>query len=125
MKTGAWGRGRQGWGRRIIGPSVALGLWLGVLAGAPLGAAPPPATVIERVGMLCPTGYLMSGAYCMPGRNARHAIRRSGLCPPGYLMNGDYCLAEPNATHVLPRTGICPPGYSMWGDYCIAGRSRH
>jgi len=99
---------------------------MGLLASVPASAGPPAATVIERVGMLCPPSYLASGDYCVPGYNARHAIRRISLCPPGYLAYSDYCLAGPTARHTLPRrSGICPPGYARWGDYCVSRPGNH
>lgn len=49
---------------------------------------------IARVGS-CPTGYRVSGEYCVAARKeAKHAITRFGACPKGYHSSGNYCLED-------------------------------
>jgi len=41
----------------------------------------------------CPMGYFISGAYCVPSRNATNAIEKQGSsCPMGYYTSGSYCV---------------------------------
>ena len=49
---------------------------------------------IARVGS-CPTGYGVSGEYCVASsENAKRAITRFGTCPKGYHSSGNYCLED-------------------------------
>jgi len=49
---------------------------------------------IARVGS-CPTGYSVSGEYCVAASmEAKHAITRFGACPKGYHSSGNYCLED-------------------------------
>jgi len=44
----------------------------------------------------CPTGYNTSGAFCVPGPNARPAIAKNGNCPTGWNTQGNYCVKKSN-----------------------------
>jgi len=35
-----------------------------------------------------------SGAYCLAGAGARHAVPKTGSCPSDYSTSGGYCLAS-------------------------------
>lgn len=114
--------------RRIGLMSIATALrrrhagWLLGLALCPLltlaqtDQAPRP---IAKLGS-CPTGYLTSGAYCVPRTDARPAIEKQGPCPTGYLSSGSYCLAREQAPPVIPKVGSsCPTGWLTSGGYCV------
>jgi hypothetical protein len=62
-------------------------------------AADLSAVALPKVGS-CPSGYLTSGAYCLAGNNAKHAIRKSGSCPSGYMTSGRYCLNGSNRQRI-------------------------
>jgi len=67
----------------------------------------------------CPTGYHTSGDYCLPGENARFAIKKTGNCPTGYSTSGKNCVANKNAKPVIVKNGNCPTGYHSSGNYCL------
>ena len=45
---------------------------------------------VPKVGS-CPLGYITSGSYCVPLRDASNAVVKDGGCPIGYFTNGNYC----------------------------------
>lgn len=109
---------RRHWLSRA-GAAAAMAL---LLAGArPAGAQWPQP--LPKAGP-CPPGYVSSGDYCKPGRQARPALPRQGRCPPGYSTAGNYCLAGRGARDAIPRLGRCPAGYSTAGQYCLAAAGR-
>ena len=101
---------------RHIG-TAALALAAALSAGAPALAQ----QAIQRNGS-CPSGYSASGAYCVPGPQARPAIDREGSCPSGYFASGAYCVMGPNGKPAIPRVGSCPSGYFASGAYCVSNR---
>ena len=75
----------------------------------------------------CPSGYISSGAYCSPMRDAKPALPKAARaqCPSGYYSSGSYCLASSReAREAVPRVGQCPSGYYSSGDYCLRSQVR-
>jgi len=50
--------------------------------------------VIDRVGDSCPTGYYISGGYCVPSGHQTQAFPEAGLdrCPMNWEKRGKYCI---------------------------------
>ena len=95
-------------------------LTIGALAMAlasPHSHALPPQALAKKGA--CPSGYLVSGNYCMPSARAAFAVQKVGACPNGYQTSGDYCLAGSQARHALVLAGACPGGYAVSGAYCL------
>lgn len=99
-------------------PALLLAALLPLAALAQSIPAPQP---VVKLGT-CPSGYRTSGAYCLPGTNARFALEKRGSCPSGYTTSGAYCLAGSQARPAIPRVGGCPSGWSSSGDYCLGRR---
>lgn len=90
--------------------ALLLGLYLPALQAAP----PLPHQ------KSCPSGYHVSGGYCVPNTDsAKAAIEKTGACPSGYFVSGDYCLAGQNAKPVMHKQGACPAGWFVSGNYCL------
>lgn len=71
----------------------------------------------------CPSGYHVSGRYCVPNTDdSRVAIEKTGACPSGYFISGDYCLAGQNAKPVMHKHGACPAGWFASGNYCLKAK---
>lgn len=91
--------------------AILLGLYLPALQ-----ASPAP---LSRQNA-CPSGYHVSGGYCVPNSDkARAAIEKNGACPSGYFISGDYCLGGQNAKPVMHKQGACPAGWFASGNYCL------
>ena len=87
MKERAW---RNGPVRRLSPGLFGIALTLLLLLPAAVRADPVPQPVIKHGR--CPSGYHVSGDYCVSGSRARTAIPKSGRCPRGWTVSGDYCL---------------------------------
>jgi hypothetical protein len=76
---------------------------------------------VPKVGPLCPSGFAMSGDYCVSNEPNAYAVPKLGpLCPFGFTMSGDYCVSNKPNAYAVPKTGpLCPSGFTMSGDYCV------
>lgn len=100
--------------------TVACAIAMLISVSAFAGAGQP----IVKVGEHCPSGYRVSGEYCVPPSDstASPAIEKKRTCPTGYRRNGFYC--EPRSDtqsvpHSIEKNGPCPSGYKTSGEYCV------
>lgn len=70
----------------------------------------------------CASGYIPSGDYCKPGKNARFALQKNGVCPATYATVGGLCLASKSSRIAVPKIGVCLAGWQASGDYCLKSR---
>ena len=71
----------------------------------------------------CPTGYHVSGQYCVPSDTARFALPRVGSCPSGYHASNNYCVASHDgSTLAILKKGTCPSGFYQSAQYCVSHR---
>ncbi len=68
------------------------------------------AALLPKTGA-CPAGYVTSGSYCKPSKNARFAVEKHGGCPSGYSPSGGFCLASRSARTAAVKEGSCPAGW--------------
>ena len=103
-----------------ISLAIACSIAMLISVSAVTGEGQP----IVRVGKHCPSGYGVSGEYCVPrsGSNGKTAIVKKGACPSGYQRSGDYCVAraeQQDVPHIIEKQGACPSGYKVSGQYCV------
>jgi hypothetical protein len=104
------------WVLHILACSIAM-----LISAVALASEGQP---VVRVGKHCPSGYRVSGEYCIPRSesSATSAIAKKGSCPSGYRKSGDYCVIRSgnnDTRHVIEKKGSCPSGYSKSGEYCV------
>lgn len=96
-------------------------LTMALTSGVVANATPIPQPLVRESS--CPSGYISSGAYCVPSNNAKFAIERLGSCPSGYYSSGNYCVASSNdSKFAIPRINSCPSGYYPSGNYCVSDK---
>lgn len=67
-------------------------------------------TLIVTVLMVCASSAI---AQAQP-------LVKTGSCPSGYRMSGNYCVPNSADTKpAMPKVGSCPSGYRMSGNYCL------
>lgn len=100
---------------------IKLALLTMALTSGVANATPIPQPLVRESS--CPSGYISSGAYCVPSNNAKFAIERLGSCPSGYYSSGNYCVASSNDSKLaIPRINSCPSGYYSSGNYCVSDK---
>ena len=96
-----------------------------IMVVSPVIAQASQGSAIVKVGRHCPSGYGVSGEYCVPKTesNATTAIEKKGSCPSGFSKSGDYCVAskgQQEVRQIVEKKGACPSGYKISGEYCVA-----
>ena len=99
--------------KAMIAASVAFAM-LGPALAEPLPVPKPPGSAGP-----CPYGYYSSGSFCVPFRDAQHAIAKpaNGSCPFGWTSSGSFCLPS------FGTTRSCPPGWTASGSLCLRSGS--
>ena len=83
--------------------------------------------------LVCPSGYRVSGQFCVPKDGRENASAQGPafkpkdilVCPPGYYRSGQFCVPrdnEKNLPHIMNVPDdvlVCPPGYYRSAGYCV------
>jgi hypothetical protein len=75
--------------------------------------------LLVRLPAVCSILMIAGSAWSDP---APQPLLKRGSCPSGYHVSGNYCLSGSSGRTAIPKVGSCPSGWSVSGDYCLERR---